>query len=44
MRTVSIGERKREGGVHGSRWLAGGVVEVLLGGSTSPIGGREGRE
>jgi hypothetical protein len=41
---VGIGERKREGEVQRSGWLAGGVMEVLLGGSSSPIGGREGRE
>jgi hypothetical protein len=38
---VGDGERKREGEVQGLGWLAGGVVGVLLGGSSSPIGGRE---
>jgi hypothetical protein len=38
---VGDGERKREGEVLGLGWLAGGVVGVLLGGSSSPIGGRE---
>jgi hypothetical protein len=38
---VGVGERKREGEVQGSGWLAGGVMGVLLGDSSSPIGGRE---
>jgi hypothetical protein len=44
VRTVGVGKRKREGEVQGSGWLASGVVEVLLGGSSSPIRGWEGRE
>jgi hypothetical protein len=44
MRTVGVGERKREGEVQGSGWLASGVVGVLLGGGSSPIGGWEWRE
>jgi hypothetical protein len=46
VRTVSVGERKREGEVQGSGsgWLASGVVGFLLGGSSSPIGGWEWRE
>jgi hypothetical protein len=39
MRTVSVGERKREGEVQGLGWLASGIVGVLLGGSSSPVGG-----
>jgi hypothetical protein len=38
---VGVGERKREGEVQGLGWLVGGVMGVLLGGSSSPIGGRE---
>jgi hypothetical protein len=43
---VGVGEREREreGEVQGSRWLASGVVGVLLGDSSSPIGGWEWRE
>jgi hypothetical protein len=39
VRTIDIGEREGEGEVQGFRWLASGVVGVLLGGSSSPIGG-----
>jgi hypothetical protein len=44
VRTVGVGERKREGEVQRLGWLAGGVMEVLLGGSSSPIGDREWRK
>jgi hypothetical protein len=35
----SASAREREGEVQGARWLASGVVGLLLGGSSSPIGG-----
>jgi hypothetical protein len=41
------GRRRREkrgGEVHELGWLVGGVMGVLLGGSSSPIGGWEWRE
>jgi hypothetical protein len=44
MRTVGVGERKGEGEVRRARWLASGVMGLLLGGSSSPIGGRRWRE
>jgi hypothetical protein len=42
VRIVDVGEGEREGEVQGLRWLASGVVGVLLGGSSSPIGVRGG--
>jgi hypothetical protein len=44
MLTVGVGVREREGEVQGLRWLASGVVGVLLGCISSPIGGLEWRE
>jgi hypothetical protein len=44
MRTIGVGERERGGEVQALRWLASGVVGVLLGGSSSPIRGLEWRE
>jgi hypothetical protein len=44
VRTVGVGEREGEGEVRRARWLASGVVGLLLGGSSSPIGGRRWRE
>jgi hypothetical protein len=41
--TVGVGEREGEGQVQVVRWLASGVVGLLLGGSSSPIGGLEWR-
>jgi hypothetical protein len=38
-----VGMREGEGEVQGARWLANGVEGLLLGGSSSPIGGLEWR-
>jgi hypothetical protein len=43
VRTVGVGEREGEGEVQGARWLVSGVVGLLLGGSSSPIGSLEWR-
>jgi hypothetical protein len=43
VRTVGVSEREGEGEVKGFWWLASGVMGVLLGGSSSPIGGLEWR-
>jgi hypothetical protein len=44
MRTVGVGEREIEGEVQGAWWLLSRVVGLLLGGSSSLIGGLEWRE
>jgi hypothetical protein len=41
---IGIGVREGEGEVQGARWLASGIVGLLLCGSSSLIGGQRWRE